>query len=100
MAEFHAQVVAAPNFLSYDNLANATLAVKYQYIKLKAARRLLHGGRAHAFKKNSGGLGFDSRQVLGFFLLFLSPSSVSLFRSLNEVQHYRFSLNQKTGMLG
>ena len=42
-------------------------------------------------RKNSWVHGFDSRWVLGFFLLFLSLSSVSLIRSLKEEQHYRFS---------
>ena len=39
--------------------------------------------------------GFDPRKVLSFFLLFLSLSSVSLIRSLKEVQQYWFSSTKK-----
>ena len=50
-------------------------------------------------KQNSWGSRFDSRWVLGFFLLFLSLSRVALIRSLKVVQHYWFS-STKNGCLG
>ena len=46
-------------------------------------------------EQNSWGHGFDSGQVLGCFMLFLSLSGVSLIRSLQEVQHYWFFLHKK-----
>ena len=42
-------------------------------------------------EQNTWGSGFNSCQVLGFFLLFLSLSIVSLIKSLKEVQQYWFS---------
>ena len=39
-------------------------------------------------KQNSWGRGFDSHRVLGFVLLFLSLSSVSIIRSLEEGLYY------------
>ena len=48
---------------------------------------------------NSRGRGFNSSPILGFFLLFLSLIIESLIRSLDEEQHYWFSITKKSTQL-
>ena len=54
-------------------------------------QRLLHSSRAHAWGTKLLRLWVRFPPGAGLFLLFLSPSSASLNRSLKEVQHYLIS---------